>query len=113
MLSTEELIARGYRRISNKHGMLARIDRSDWIEVLAKHLKRSPAELYAPGEPNPEPCWYDYYRRVLSRDKVTVPKWAAKNIPNSDRDTCGYIAPRNQVMEVEAEAPPTKTTTCD
>lgn len=86
------LKARGYRRVSNKHGMLARVDRPDWVEVLARHLKRSPAELYVPGEPEPAAHWADYYRRVLSGDRVDVePPALARLVPSSDHDPVGYV----------------------
>lgn len=85
------LIAQGYRRTSNRYGMVSRIDRPDWIEVLAAHLRRSPAELYVPGEPDtPSASWMDYYRRVLSEDTLEIDPNEARRIPNSNWDPCGY-----------------------
>lgn len=94
-----QLTARGYRRVSNAHGMLARVDREDWIVVLAKHMGRSPAEFYVPGAKEPEACWADFYRRVLSRDQVHVePAGLARFVPSSCHDPVGYVPP-NDVTE--------------
>jgi hypothetical protein len=88
--ASKALISRGYRRISNKHGVVSRIDRADWITVIAQHLNRSPAELYVPGRHHPEPCWNDYYRRVLSKDQLKIGK-LVHDIPTSDFDAVGFI----------------------
>ena len=88
-----QLIAAGYRRTSNKYRMVSRIDRPDWLVVLAKELRRSPAEFYAPGEPDPAETWCDYYRRCLSRDTLErVDPDVFKLIPGSGWDPVGYIA---------------------
>lgn len=87
----EELAARGYRRTSNKHGIVSRIDRPDWVQVLADDLGRSPAELYAKGAKEPESRWKDYYRRILSKDRVTLGADAARFVPGSNWDDCGYV----------------------
>ncbi len=87
-----ELAARGYRRISNKHGMLARIDRPDWVDVLAVKLRRAPADFYVPGEALPAANWADFYRRMCSGDVVFVePAGLARLVPTSDWDPVGYI----------------------
>lgn len=88
---TENLVARGYRRTSRRHGMVSRVDRPDWKEVLAKHLIRSVPEMEkmvrrSPGD------WEDYYRRVLSKDTITLnPPSRALSIPSSDHDPVGYV----------------------
>lgn len=80
----EELVSAGYRRTSNKYGLVSRIDRPDWVEVLADHLGRSPAELYVRG------CWADYYRRVLSNDTLELGPVEGRKVPTSNWDTTGY-----------------------
>jgi len=66
------LVASGYFPISNRHRILARIDRADWqVRMAARHAPWSRAE----GE-----GWVgalghgagDQYRRVYSTDRVTV-----------------------------------------
>lgn len=90
--SPADYIEAGYRKVSNRFGMLSRIDRPDWIEVLARHLHRSPAELYVPGKPErPSAHWCDYYRRVLSTDTVTIDPALARHIPNSNHDPVGFV----------------------
>lgn len=85
------LTERGYRRTSRKHGMVSRIDREDWIDILAEHLILPRAELMKRIRGFPG-MWQDYYRRVLSKDKVTLnPPQLALHIPTSDRDPIGWV----------------------
>lgn len=92
------LIAQGYRRTSNKYGMVSRIDRPDWIEVLAKELHRAPADFYVPGEPEPSGSWCDYYRRCLSKDTITLHVEVARQIPTSSHDPVGYIPKEEHIQ---------------
>ena len=87
-LNPEKLTAKGYRRTSNRYGILSRIDRDDWKRVLEKHL----------GKVLPEDCefnidgnWPDYYRRVLSQDTMSIDPVIAKLVPNSRHDMVGYV----------------------
>lgn len=89
----ELLAARGYRRTSGKHCILSRIDRPDWVDVLARALRRSPAEFYEPGESTPSGRWCDSYRRCHSDDKITVSPVIAKLVPGSSFDATGYVPP--------------------
>lgn len=75
------LVAKGYRRISNKYGMVARIDRPDWIEVLPANFKRNANANAA-----------DYYRRCVSKDVLELPTSVAMMVPNSDNDAVGFVA---------------------
>lgn len=52
------LIASGYARTSNRHGMVSRIDRPDWQEHMAS--------IY----PNSRPLGADFYRRCVSKDTL-------------------------------------------
>lgn len=95
----------GYRRVSHKYNMIARIDRPDWLEVLAAHCGRARADFYIMGNPNrniPGAApyavsdkignnWKDFYRRVLSKDVMTVTSEVSKLIPGSDYDPVEYI----------------------
>ena len=90
-MSAEELIARGYRRVSNALCAVARIDKEDWIKELAKKLHMNEAEFYPPGEENPNACWCSYYRAVMSRDILTVPPEIIGKIPSSMADPIGYV----------------------
>lgn len=87
----QRLIGMGYRRTSNKYLMVSRIDRPDWVTVLAQHLKRSPAELYEIGAPSPAARWCGFYRSVLSKDSLEgiAPEVHAL-IPHSAFDDVGY-----------------------
>lgn len=86
MSSLQALYAAGYAVISRRHRMIARVDRADWREVLAK--------WHAPWSPNKDgmrwamsPGMADFYRRCVSKDRLTLPesRWqAAVNfLPNS------------------------------
>ena len=87
----KRLTAMGYRRTSNKCGMLSRIDRPDWIQVLAVHLRRAPADFYVPGEDKPTGSWCDFYRRVLSKDTIEIDPNLARQVPTSGHDPIGYV----------------------
>lgn len=98
----ERLRALGYRRTSSKHKLLSRIDRADWVTVLAAHLRRAPADLYILSQnlgagytmsDTPSGQWCDYYRRVLSNDSVEVSRAVATLVGGSSFDDCGYVSP--------------------
>lgn len=91
VIDTDALIKRGYRRVSNKYGRVARIDRPDWVQVLAIRLHRAPADFYVPGEPNPTGSWCDFYRRTYSEDVLEMDPTLAQKIPSSCHDPVGYV----------------------
>jgi hypothetical protein len=101
-VEADKLAKMGYRRTSHKHGLIARIDREDWLNVMATALHRAPADFYVPGEPNPSGSWCDYYRRCLSLDIRHVQPGVTKLIPGSSFDPCGYI-PRTTVLKGETK----------
>ena len=67
-----ELSAQGYRVISNRHNLLARIDVPNWLEIMGQSLSRPVADFVAPN--GDLGSWADHYRRCLSKDQVTVPE---------------------------------------
>lgn len=95
----------GYRRVSNKYCMLARIDRPDWLDVLAAHCGRARADFYIMEQPDSSKLgtapyamsdevgssWKDFYRRVLSKDVITVSPEVSKLVPPSGWDSVEYI----------------------
>lgn len=86
------LAARGYRRTSNRHRIISRIDRPDWLEKMARDLRRAPADFMVPGGSQPQPNWCDHYRRIYSRDKIEgVAEEVFRLIPGSDWDPIGYV----------------------
>lgn len=93
------LIARGYRRVSNKHCRVARIDRPDWVWHLAEHLRRAPADFYVPGEPEPSACWADFYRRGLTKDVIQVAPEVSRLVKPSGWDPVGYVPNERIVVE--------------
>lgn len=89
-LTVKEFVAAGYCRISNKFGLLARLDRADWLEHMA-------AKMY-PFHPDTQRHYVqekrankhmlmraaDFYRRVYSKDQITLDHYIArKHFPNS------------------------------
>ena len=82
----KDLIDSGYRRVSRRHGMIARIDREDWMDHLAGELHttvdkiRSSPQVYA-----------DLYRRLYSKDVVTMHPTTALRIPPSGGDRTGFV----------------------
>lgn len=86
-----QLIRQGYRKTSNKHCMVSRIDRPDWVSVLAKDMFRSEAEFYEKGCTEPSDHWADHYRRVYSKDTVVIPQAYIREFPSSGHDPVGFI----------------------
>ena len=90
------LVELGYRKVSNRYRIIARVDRHDWVSVMASQLLRAPADFYVPGSDKVEGGWCDYYRRCLSKDCITMPPEdhdVFKLIPSSSGDACGYVGP--------------------
>lgn len=86
------LAAKGYRRVSKRFGILARIDREDWREFMA--------QKHAPWDPAGEGMGWassdgmeDFYRRVHSKDTRTVSSAIARLVPTSTHDPIGFVAP--------------------
>lgn len=86
-----EAHAQGYRRVSNRYNLVARIDRPDWLQFMAKSLHRAPADFYVPGEEHPAGNWCDYYRRVHSKDTLTLPRDEYLKVGGSSGDPIGYV----------------------
>jgi len=94
-VDTDALIKKGYRRVSNKFGHVARIDRPDWREHMA--------ERNAPWDPKGQGMeWVrllektpgsaeDHYRRCYSKDVLVLSPGQAKRVPPSAHDPAGYI----------------------
>jgi len=85
-MSAAELTVLGYRRISNKYRMVARIDRPDWVEHMAAQSHRTVADYFVTGDNSyPAASWGDYFRRVYSKDKLEgLPDAVFKAIPGGE-----------------------------
>lgn len=71
----------GYRRVSNKYRIVARVDRVDWQQYMEKE------HPFSPGVHNNA----DYYRRCESEDWIeAVPLAVFKRIPTSNHGAIGY-----------------------
>jgi len=84
--SNEELIAMGYRRTSNKYGIVARIDREDWRDVVVQHTHQT-LKTIATATPG---MWEDFYRRVHSRDTLELGR-RGRQLPSSSWAPVGYV----------------------
>ena len=71
-MAAGELNRLGYRRISNRYKLVARIDRDDWLDVLALQLRCCRADFYKLDGTGIANNWKDHYIRVYSEDKLTV-----------------------------------------
>lgn len=85
---SEELILTGYRRISNKHLRVARIDRPDWGSIVSSMWK---LDLPCGDETQFPTSAFDFYRRMISKDVKVVSRELYSKIPNSIGDRTGYI----------------------
>lgn len=87
----EDLMAKGYRRTSNKFCHLSRVDREDWKEHMAQN--------HAPWDIQEGRDWVkavgpganDFYRRVISNDTITVPREVSRHVKTSGFDPVGFI----------------------
>lgn len=75
-MTAEEYIAQGYRVTSRKHRTISRIDRSDWKEFL---LEKYPNWVGVLSDTQIA----DHYRRIYSKDDLTVSVGIIKKMPNS------------------------------
>lgn len=86
----EKAAALGYRRISKRKNIIARIDREDWLQHMAEHFEMSLLELIT--DMNEKPGYYeDYYRRNLSKDRHEVSLTTSRTVPSSFEDPTGYV----------------------
>lgn len=83
MAEAHGYISRGYRRISRRRGIVARIDREDWHQVLSAKYPRCRFQHDAMAE--------DFYRRVLSQDKVQTRRYVTEMVPPSGNSLTGYV----------------------
>jgi len=86
----ERLKKQGYRIISRKYGVVARIDRSDWKEYMAsKHCNGMDWVEVLDRLNHAE----DHYRRCYSNDKIELipDRLLVEVIPNSNSERTGYI----------------------
>lgn len=72
MQTANELTRLGYRRTSNAYCMVSRIDREDWLNVLAKERNCSRADFYNVDGTGIADSHRDYYIRVHSKDNHTI-----------------------------------------
>ena len=81
------LISQGYRCVSRKFGIVARIDRQDWKQVMAdKGYVLSSSRDF----PSNIGSMADQYRRCYSEDKVEVEPQYRQHWPTSNHDDTGY-----------------------
>jgi hypothetical protein len=62
----------GYRRTSNAFCTIGRIDRPDWIDVLALNMNCCNADFYMKDGSGPSEAWKSHYIRRFTTDKHTV-----------------------------------------
>lgn len=67
-----ELMEMGYRRTSNAYCSVARIDRDDWLDLLATKMRCCVADFYNKDGSGVGGHWKDHYVRMYSNDKQTV-----------------------------------------
>jgi hypothetical protein len=91
----QELIAQGYRLVSRKYRLVARIDRPDWakviVDTLTPWMQKSIEENYnrAIREMEENIGMRDWYRRCMSKDTIKVSD--IRGFPSSTHDPVGYV----------------------
>lgn len=82
MTLVKELTDKGYRRTSNAYCHISRIDRPDWLTVMATAMHTCVANFYntdGSGVPN---SWKNHYVRSYSEDNHTVHPDIVRKIPS-------------------------------
>ena len=70
----------GYRRVSNAYCRVARIDREDWLDILAENRRCSRADFYNVDGSGIGDQHRDHYVRVYSKDVLVVHPAIIKHI---------------------------------
>lgn len=76
------LADQGYRRISNAYCRVARIDREDWLDVLAEQRRCSRADFYNVDGSGIGNQHRDHYIRCFSKDVLTVAPEILRLVPS-------------------------------
>ena len=71
-VTAADLMKQGYRKISNAYCHVARIDREDWLDILAHERRCSRADFYNVDGSGVGDQHRDHYVRSFSKDKHTV-----------------------------------------
>lgn len=79
-MDVSELHTAGYIGISNKFCIVGRIDRSDWLEVMAKARLCTVADFYALDGSGVDERHKEHYIRVHSKDTITVDPLVYKSL---------------------------------
>lgn len=82
MCYAEEYKSLGYRKTSNAYCNIAKIDREDWVHVLAKQLRCAPADFYKLDGSGIDDRWRDHYVRTQRVKQETVSPAILKFIPS-------------------------------
>lgn len=83
-MTLAEAIEAGYAVTSRRYRHASRLDREDWREVVNEHLHRSTLDADAA----------DWYRRILSKDVVIVPKdWIGESMRQYQALQAGLFLP--------------------
>lgn len=90
-MTGEEATRLGYRRVSNSHCIVSRVDRVDWLSRLAKSLNRPYEEMLSRSGKNPVEWAADHYRRCFSKDTLVLSPTEYKKVPSSSGDQTGYV----------------------
>jgi len=81
ILTATDLMNKGYRRTSNAYCLVSRIDREDWLDILARERYCSRADFYNVDGSGIGASHKDFYVRVHSKDNHTVHPTVLKHIP--------------------------------
>jgi hypothetical protein len=81
-LEAATLTKQGYRKISSKYKLVARIDKDDWLDILARQLNCCRADFYKLDGSGIANNWKDHYIRVHSKDRITVTPEVYKHMKN-------------------------------
>jgi hypothetical protein len=73
----------GYRRTSNAFCTIGKIDRHDWIDVLASKMYCCNADFYMKDGSGPSDQWKSHYIRMYTKDKHTVAPEISRKIQSA------------------------------
>lgn len=105
----QHLAEQGYCRISKIKKIVSRIDKENWIEVLAGHYGKTFNEMLREILANPG-VYEDLYRREFSRDRLYVGLITSRAVPGSSSCQVAYLEKVDDVPPPGTEPAPFENT---
>ena len=95
-LSVNELCSQGYRRISLTRGLVARLDRPNWLQLLSQVTRRPIGDFLAKSG-DVSPGWVDHYLKAISSDVFRIAPELSPDMPTVSSFTVDYVPRKGDI----------------